>query len=192
MKRILKLAAVVAAAMTLSSCGMIDLAKAAMKVTEEAAEIAQGKMFTVETGTVTYNDGTVLTFKKYGKNWAAISEEDGDRGGVIVTDSYIYQVSFTEGVYTKTAAEDYGFSACPFIFWESLYELGDDVDKPGVSKGTETIAGKTCKIFEVDGETIGGWSRVVFLKGDLKAVEWSDKCNESLFSIDGLKEVSME
>lgn len=193
MKKIYNFAAVVAAAVTLASCGVVDLVKDYAKVAQEAAEIAEGKMFTVETGTVTYDDGMVLTFKNYGRNWASIDiEPDGSKSGIIVTDRYMYQVSFGEGVYTKMAVEEYGFAGCPFIFWETLYEFGDDINPAAVSKGTEKIAGKTCKVFEVDGEVMGGWSRILFLTDEFKAVSWSDKCNEALFSVDGLKEVQME
>lgn len=190
MKKLFKLAAIAAAAVSLSSCTLASIVKDYVKVAEEAAEIASGKVFLVEKGTVTYDDGSILTFKDNGKNWASILVDGDYKSGIVVKDEVMYQINYSEKTYYKMDAE--GGTVCPFIFWETLYEFGNDFEEAAISKGSQTIAGKDCKLFEVDGETLGGWKRILFLSNEFKAVKWEDKCDESLFKIDGFKEIQIE
>lgn len=181
-----KFAALAAATMVFASCGMVGIIKDAAKVAEEALEISEGKMFTVKNGTVKYNNGTTLTFKNYGKNWATIDELEGS--GTIITDDYMYVLDLANRTYTKTANWGYEFAGCPYIFWETLYEFGDDNTPAAVSKGKRNIAGKSCKIYEVEGEIAGGWNRILFITSEMEAIAWSDNCTESMFSVDGFTE----
>ncbi len=173
--------------MCMTSCLMSAL-NDVTKVTEEAEEIAEGKCFTVKTGTITYEDGTIVTFKDYGKTWATFIEASSER--VVVKDGTYYALSVTNKTYTE---EYYGdsYSGCPFIFWESAYELGDKWGGE-IKKSKETIAGKKCTVFTAeDGSKVGGWERVLFLEagGDgsvsRRAKSWNASADESLFSLEG-------
>ncbi len=174
--------------MCMTSCLMSALNDVA-KVTEEAEEIASGKCFTVKTGTITYEDGTIVTFKDYGKTWASHVEATGER--IIVKDGAYYTLNVTDKVYYE---EYYGdnYSGCPYIFWENMYEFGDDWGEENLKKSTEVIAGKKCTVFTAeDGSKVGGWERVLFLEtaGDdmvyYRAVSWDASADDSLFSLEG-------
>ncbi|MCQ2142617.1 MAG: hypothetical protein MJY56_00965 [Bacteroidales bacterium] len=190
MNKFFKIAAVAAAALCFSSCMLSGLVKSSKKVIDEGIEIAKGNMFTIEEGTVTYDDGSILTFKKFGRNWASIDVEDGERSATIVTDDYVYDIDLATGEYEESAAGEYFFDLCPYVFWEALYEFGDDVNPAGVKKSDMTIAGKTCKVFDVDGDLIGGWCRIVFLTSEYQAVTWSENAFEAMFTVEGLLDVA--
>jgi hypothetical protein len=174
------------------SCDIVDTL---VKVTEEAAEIAEGKCFTVKEGTIIYqetdnNDNsavtTTVTFKDYGKEWASISGNDI----IIVEGGYIYTLDKEEKIGIKTNYEG-GYSGCPYIFWENAYRYGNKLSSSTFKEGSETIAGKKCVTFSVDGEKVGGWNRLLFLEEDgysvVKATSFKDSATSSMFSTDGYK-----
>ncbi len=170
----------------LTSC-LTTAVKNLEKVTEEATEIAEGKCFTVKQGTITYEDGRVVTFKDYGKTWASANATEH----TVVKDGAYYVLDVENKTYYESYYSD-SYSGCPYIFWENLYEYGDKWAGSNIKKSTETIAGKKCTIFTTeDQQTVGGWERVLFLSingdgtTDFRAKSWSDNADESLLSLDG-------
>jgi len=160
--------------------GLVDaVPDGAEAVSAEAAEIASGKAFTVEKGEVTYQDGTIFTFKDYGKTWMA----KVDNSASIHVDGFYYVVDLESGIgYKMTDSEGYG--SCPFIFWEKLYKYGDQWGAE-LKESTETIAGKKCVVFTApDGTVVAGWNRVLFKSDEFTAVSWSDNVSSDAFSVD--------
>ncbi len=165
------------------------------KIAEEAQEIAEGKCFTVETGTVTYEDGTVVTFKEFGKTWASL---EGDER-IVVKDGIYYVVDEEEKTYYAEYSDEDLYSGCPYIFWESAYEWGDKIPGTELTKSTETIAGKKCTVFSTsEGSKIGGWERILFLSvdsedsEDMRAKTWNAKADEALFSLEGYEPMMID
>lgn len=163
------------------SCNIIgDVIDGIGEITAEANEIASGKVFTVEKGEVTYNDGSVVTFKDYGKIWQL---KDGNEL-TIFKEGVLYTIDLDTNTGYRTDYAD-SYSGCPFIFWEKLYEYGDKLGGD-VRKSTETIAGKKCTVFTTsDGESVGGWERVLFKSDELVAQTWSGTVPSGAFSTDG-------
>lgn len=166
----------------ISSCSIIGGVLTGLEeINDEAEEIASGKVFTVAKGSVTYNDGTVLTFKEYGKVWKSETETEI----FIVNDGICYTIDVETGTgYSIDYTE--GFTGCPYIFWEKLYKFGDALGAE-IKESKATIAGKKCTVFKADdGTEVAGWERILFKDGDtLEAVSWSDNVPNDAFSVDG-------
>lgn len=196
MKKIHFWAVLTASMMAFSSCGLVESLTA---IAQEAEEIAEGKCFTVKEGTVVYENGTIVTFTDYGKNWASFAPEyEGDSTalGIIVKDGQWHVLDYASRTYYVNNSSDI-YGGCPYIFWEKAYELGKKwgniEGEFSVKKSSETIAGKKCTVFANGDEKIGGWQRILFLDTDLdgtvqlRAKEWSTSVNQKLFSIEGFK-----
>ena len=168
-------------ALGITGCTMLgSVVTGVQEVSKEAEEIASGKVFTVEKGVVTYNDGTILTFKDFGKVWKVQTE-----GALTIANEDDYYVIDLE-TNTGYRTENYeGFSGCPFIFWEKLYEFGDGLGAE-IKKSKATIAGKKCSVFTgEDGAVVAGWERVLFKSDEIEAESWKDKVDSDAFSVDG-------
>lgn len=164
----------------ISSCNILGgVLSGIEEINNEAEEIASGKVFTVDKGVVTYNDGITFTFKDHGKTWKT---EDEDEITIVIDDKLYFIEKETSSGYFYDYSE--GYSGCPYIFWENLYKFGDRWGAE-IKEGKATIAGKKCTVFtNEDGDQIAGWERVLFKDGDFEATSWSDKVPSDAFSVD--------
>lgn len=165
----------------ISSCNILGgVLTGIEEINDEAEEIASGKVFTVEQGVVTYNDGTVFSFKDNGKIWRNETETEIT---IVINDKIYFIEKETNSGYFYEYTE--GYSGAPYIFWENLYKFGDKLGAE-VKEGKKTIAGKKCTVYTTDdGDEIGGWERILFLDGDLEATSWDNKPASNAFSVDG-------
>lgn len=185
------LALMCVACLAFTSCDLVDTL---VKVSEEAAEIAEGKCFTVKEGTIVYKitysgetsaTVTTVTFKDYGKEWASQTED----AIIIFMDNYQYTLDATEKTGYKTSSSS-GYSGCPYIFWENAYRYGNKFASASFKESSETIAGKKCTLFTVEGdEVIGGWCRLLFKYEDddetMIATSFKESSTSSMFSTAG-------
>lgn len=149
------------------------------QVVAEENEIQSGKLFTIESGSVTYNDGMVLSFVDYGKKYYL--DLKGQSQAVIWDGSCVYTLDHEEKTYTTisgSGASTFALNAMrPYVFNEVLWDLsykkaekyGDYMSEELVVK-SETIAGKSVKLYGDKGEDgthefVGGWNRILVYEG---------------------------
>lgn len=147
------------------------------QVVAEENEIQSGKFFTVESGSVTYNDGTVLSFVEYGEKYRldlpAESSSliwDGSCLYTLYHDSKTYMVTNGTGVLTlaTNAVRTYVFNE---VLWELSYKEALKYVAEDIVLKTETIAGKNVKLYgdkdeEGNQQFTGGWSRILVYQGN--------------------------
>jgi len=145
------------------------------QVVAEENEIKSGKLFTIESGSVTYNDGTVLSFVDYGKKYRMDLESESS--SLIWDGSCLYTLYHNNQTYTATngtsvltlalsAVRTYVFNE---VLWELSYKQAlkyESYRPEDVLVKTETIAGKSVKLYgdrdeEGNPQFTGGWSRIL-------------------------------
>ena len=177
----------------LSSCGSddddkifddintdIEDLKSNPKVVATENEISSGKLFTIESGTVTYKDGTVLSFSNYGRKFYL---DVVSRSYAVIWDGEnLYQLDHVFKTYTVLSGESISLVAVgevrEYVFNDEFYKLWyEKVSKYGDVSGevanaeTRTIAGKDVTVYvngddEYGKQYTAGWNRIILLDGD--------------------------
>lgn len=150
------------------------------QVMAEENEIQSGKLFTIESGSVTYNDGTVLSFVDYGRKFQLDFQErfssmfwDGVCLYTLYHDNKTYTVVNGNNVlpYALGKVRPYVFNE---VLWELTYKQSEKYDgyvPEDYLVKSEIIAGKSVKLYgekKEDGtqQFMGGWNRILFYNGD--------------------------
>ena len=167
MKKTLKMAAVLAVVATLFSGCITATIIYAKQVSDEKKEITGDKVFEIEKGTITYKDGTVLSFKENGK-YIEIDEPDGDF--FIITPDYAYEGNALIKKYRQQENTDgtFYYSDRSLVFpvkWFRWERFRDDiVNDVNGSEGSIHIAGKQCISFTNDNMEVAGYNRIYMYK----------------------------
>ena len=180
----------------LSSCSLVDLVDNAEEYSKYTREIESGKLFEEERGTVEYEDGSVLTFKDFGRNYCYRMEYSSTR---VLFDNYsvstIDDSLQTYAVLSVGESEQASYWAyCPFLFQKPYYDaINDGVKIASIfssenikyAKTKKTIAGKECDVYSLEGSSWGGWHRILFFlqgvndqKPELQAVSVSSDARD--------------
>ena len=185
MKKSIKFYAVLAVvAVLFSSCITATLIMSGL-ASEEKKEILSGTVFNIPNGTIIYNDGSVLSFKKYGKY---IRFEDYDGDFVIITPSYVYQCDHVYKTYAKDKNKDgkYYYTNLSRVFpvewyrWDKFAK--DMVSESNKAEGTMVCAGMSCVAFFTANEDVAGYKRIFMYKEVnerklFEAIDFSSSCN---------------
>ena len=98
-------------------------------------------MFQIPKGTVTYDDGTTLSFEEYGKKQRIEKGTDV----LLYLDKTYYSFNTQEKTGTKyTFTGEYTYNTA-YCFLEETWKLANYNEN--VKKSSETIAGKKCTVY---------------------------------------------
>lgn len=171
MKKTIKIvAAVMLVAIVMTGC-ITATVLYANEASKEKTEITSGKVFEMAQATVTYSDGTVLTFKENGK---FIRVEHSDlRTVTIITPEYAYQLDKINKTYARQENKNgtFYYSDLSLVFPVSWFDyhiiwVGDLISGGENSKGKIDVADKECTAYSDDYTTLAGYKRIYMYKED--------------------------
>ena len=172
--RILGLGVFVALTIGMSSCFFGGL-NASLK---EIEEVMEGKVFQIPKGTVTYDDGTTLSFEEYGKKQRIEKGTDV----LLYLDKTYYSFNTQEKTGTKyTFTGEYTYNTA-YCFLEETWKLANYNEN--VKKSSETIAGKKCTVYtnSEDNSKYGGWERISFVINEVRATSFTTNVASNAFT----------
>ena len=173
--RILGLGVFVALTIGMSSCFFGGL-NASLK---EIEEVMDGKVFQIPKGTVTYDDGTTLSFEEYGKK----QRVENGTGVLLYLDKTYYSFNTQEKTGTKyTFTSEYTYNTA-YCFLEETWKLANYDET--ITKSTETIAGKKCTVYtdSDDNSKNGGWERISFVINEVRATSFTTSVPANAFTV---------
>ena len=174
--QILGLGVFVALTIGMSSCFILGGLNDSLK---EIEEVMEGKVFQIPKGTVTYDDGTTLSFEEYGKKQRI---EKGTDVWLYLDKTY-YSFNTQEKTGTKyTFTGEYTYNTA-YCFLEETWKLANYDET--ITKSTETIAGKKCTIYtdSEDGTKYGGWERISFVINEVRATSFTTNVASNAFTV---------
>lgn len=181
--RILGLGVFVALTIGMSSCFFGGL-NASLK---EIEEVMDGKVFQIPKGTVTYDDGTTLSFEEYGKKQRVENGTDV----LLYLDKTYYSFNTAGKTGTKyTFTSEYTYNTA-YCFLEETWKLANYDET--ITKSTETIAGKKCTVYtdSDDNSKNGGWERISFVMNDIKATSFTTDVAPDAFTAPAASEYNI-
>ena len=196
MKKTIKVYAVMALVTVLfSGCitATILMSNASKK---EEEKILAGEVFGIPNGTITYTDGSTLSFKRYG-SYIRFDDYDGDC--VIITPSKVYQCDHVHKTYAFDSNKDgkYYYTSLSRVFpvdWYRWDKFAKDlVGDSNKAEGTAVYAGQTCVTFVTAQMEIAGYKRIYMFRevSDrvlFEAKEFSTSCNAVFEVPEGYKD----
>ena len=196
MKKTIKVYAVMALVTVLfSGCitATILMSNASKK---EKEKIIGGEVFEIPNGTITYMDGSTLSFKRYG-SYIRFDDYDGDC--VIITPSKVYQCDHVYKTYAFDSNKDgkYYYTSLSRVFPTQWYRWDkfakDLVGSSNKAEGTAVYAGQTCVSFITTDMEIAGYKRIFMYRevGDrvtMEAKDFSSSCNADFDVPEGYKD----
>ncbi len=160
----------------MSSCFVLSDISNSLK---EIEEVMDGKVFQIPTATLAYSEGTTFSFSEYGKKQRVAKNSEV----YIFADSVYYQLDTQSKTgYKYTYSGEYAYNTT-YCFLEATWKLANYDET--VKKSTETIAGKRCTVYTDtdDDDKVGGWKRIVFLDGDVRAISFTTDVAENAFTV---------
>ena len=169
MKKTFKIAAAIALVATVMTGCITATVLYYNEMTKEKAEITDGKVFELAQATVTYSDGTVLSFKENGK---FLRVEHSDlRTVTIITPDYAYQMDIINKTYAKQENKNgtFYYSDLSLVFPEDWFDYHviwlQDVMRGGENnKGKMDVADKECVSYSEDNTVYAGYKRIYMYK----------------------------
>ena len=169
MKKTFKIAAAIALVATVMTGCITATVLYYNEMTKEKAEITDGKVFELAQATVTYSDGTVLSFKENGKFLRV--EHNDLRTVTIITPDYAYQMDINNKTYAKQENKNgtFYYSDLSLVFPEDWFDYHviwlQDVMRGGENnKGKMDVADKECVSYSEDNTVYAGYKRIYMYK----------------------------
>ncbi len=158
----------------LSSCSLVDLVDNAEEYSKYTRDIESGKLFEEERGTVEYQDGSLLTFKDFGRKYCYRLGYSSTR--ILFDNNSVSTIDDTLRTFAVISVGESEqatyWEKCPFLFQKPYYDaINNGVKIAGLFSGEnikytktkKTIAGKECDVYSLEGTSWGGWHRILFL-----------------------------
>ena len=185
MKKTIKFYAVLAAVTVLFSGCITATIVMSTLATKERDKIKDGEVFEIPNGTVIYEDGSPLSFKKYG-SYLRFDDYDGDF--VIITPKFVYQCDHVYKTYAIDSNKDgkYYYSNLSRVFpveWYRWDKFAKDIyGNENKAEGTMNVAGWSCTSFTSYKEEVAGYKRIFMYKDEkdrvlFRAIELKTACH---------------
>ncbi|MBO4666265.1 MAG: hypothetical protein J5612_05265 [Paludibacteraceae bacterium] len=185
MKKTIKFYAVLATVTVLfSSCITATILMSAL-ATKERDKIKKGEVFEIPNGTVYYEDGSMLSFRKYG-SYVRFDDYDGDF--TIITPDRVYQCDHVYKTYATDSNKDgkYYYTSLSRVFpveWYRWDKFADDMyGDENKAEGSMNVAGVSCISFTSYDMEVAGYKRIFMYQEDrrrvlFRAIEFKSSCH---------------
>lgn len=185
MKKSFKMFAVMATVTVLFSGCITATIVMSTLATKEKNKILDGEVFEIPQGTVYYEDGSVLSFRRYGQ-YVRFDDYDGDF--TIITPEKVFQGDHVYKEYREASNKGgkYYYTDLSRVFpvewfrWDKFAK--DMVSDSNQAEGTMVVGGQTCVSFTSAKEEIAGYKRIYMYKEvgsriEFRAIDFSSSCH---------------